>query len=102
MPYETPGKPFLANKTEDYKQAIRYTDNAIGQLLKKLPADTVVVITGDHESIHKFYPQETAAPKNNKLLPFIIYSPTVSGLKINVPAGQTRHDDESDIEVTVE
>jgi lipoteichoic acid synthase len=88
MPFATPGKPFLANKTEDYKQAIRYTDNAIGQLLKKLPADTIVVITGDHESLHKFYPQETAAPKNNKLLPFIIYHQTVSGLKINVPAGQ--------------
>lgn len=88
MPFQTPGKPFLATKTEDYKQVIRYTDNAIGELLKKLPADTVVVITGDHESLHKFYPQETTAPQNNKLLPFIIYQPTLSGQKINVPAGQ--------------
>lgn len=88
MPFRTPDKPLMANKYDDYKQVIKYTDNAIGEMLKKLPPDTVVIISGDHESIHKFYPQEKNAPTNNKMLPFIIYHESISGKKINIPAGQ--------------
>jgi phosphoglycerol transferase MdoB-like AlkP superfamily enzyme len=48
-----------------YLQSVHYTDKHLGRFLDKLRQrgildNTVVVITGDHQGVHKFYPQELA------------------------------------------
>lgn len=84
-----------------YMQAVHYTDKQIGVLLDKLQKDgvldnTVVAIIGDHEGIHKYFPQEIASMKNaeewwkdnKKQLPFIIYNKDISAAEIEITGGQ--------------
>lgn len=87
----------------DYFQSLRYTDKHIGNLLNSLEEwgileDTVVVITGDHRGVHKYYPDKLAELKNpkeswlddeNQTLPLIIYNKSIStGIKNDVVGGQ--------------
>ncbi len=84
-----------------YMQAVHYTDRQIGVLLDKLQKDgvldnTVVAIIGDHEGIHKYFPQEIATMKNaedwwkdnKKQLPLIIYNKDISPAEIGIAGGQ--------------
>lgn len=75
----------------DYLQSIHYVDGAFGRFYDQLKAsgqleDSVLVIYGDHESIHKYH--ETDLPANGKRLPYIIHSPGITGQVIDKPAGQ--------------
>ena len=88
--------PNLANTAcGSYLQSIHYTDAALGDFLSRLQADhqldnTVVAIFGDHQGIHKYFPQECTGllPENNKKIPLIIFSPDLSGRTIPVIGGQ--------------
>lgn len=84
-----------------YLQCIRYTDKHIGLLLDRLDKDgildnTIVAITGDHEGIHKYFPDEIKSMKNtedwwlnnDKLLPLILYNKNISPKEISTVGGQ--------------
>lgn len=80
----------------DYLQSIRYVDTQIGRFLemleeKNLLANTVIVITGDHEGIHKYFGEEMEAyPQyaNGKRLPFIIHHPDLQPKEFRMYGGQ--------------
>ncbi|MES9143960.1 LTA synthase family protein, partial [Cutibacterium acnes] len=72
-----------------YFQCINYTDRAIGEFIESLKQNnlldnSLLVIYGDHQGVHRFYPEEIKkiTPKedwwqeNNKQVPFIIYNPS--------------------------
>jgi lipoteichoic acid synthase len=74
-------------KMGGYFQSMHYTDKQLGIFLdeldnKGLLKDTLVVIYGDHTSIHKFYsdevnqisPSETWWKDNNKEIPLLLYN----------------------------
>jgi len=84
-----------------YFQSVRYTDKVVGDFLNQLKAsnlleNSVIVIYGDHQGVHRFYPQEIKAitPKedwwqeNNKQIPFIIYNPSVNAETIHTSGAQ--------------
>lgn len=70
----------------NYFQSIRYTDEAIGEFITNLEEkneldNTIVVIYGDHEGLHKYYKEDLMTfynkPdwwENNEEVPFIVYS----------------------------
>ena len=77
---------FDQTKLGGYFQSLHYTDKQIGQFIhaldeKGLLENTVIVIYGDHEGIHKYYkdelagiqPQEEWWLENNFKVPLIIY-----------------------------
>lgn len=89
------------SKLGGYYECINYTDKYIGELLKRLDKEgildnTVVVIYGDHEGVHKFYDDEVSAmkdlepwmKKNNKKVPFIIYNKNLEGQTFSKAGGQ--------------
>jgi len=96
MPFELPDNLAtlkLTNKDESsqYLQSIHYLDKCIGQFVKGLKKggyldNTVIVIYGDHEGIHKYY--DTNLPDNNHRIPYIIYVPGMKGVEINKIGGQ--------------
>lgn len=84
-----------------YLQSVHYTDKHLGIFLDNLKKDglldnTVFVFYGDHEGIHKFYPEDikSASPSqpwwldNSKHLPLIIYKSGLKSEEINVTGGQ--------------
>lgn len=84
-----------------YFQSINYTDRYFGELLEYLREEgvlenTVVVVYGDHEGVHKFYDDEVKATNgleswmetNNRKVPLIIYNNEISGKTINIKGGQ--------------
>lgn len=80
-----------ADRTADYLQSIRYVDEAFGSFYRQLEAegllkDSVLVLYGDHEGVHKYYP--TDLPANDKELPFIVHAPGLEGMTIDNPGGQ--------------
>ncbi|GIM28666.1 phosphoglycerol transferase [Clostridium polyendosporum] len=90
------------SKLGGYFESIRYTDKYIGQLLESLDSsgvldNTVVVIYGDHEGVHKFYDDEIKKinfpgnwwKENNRKVPLIIYSKGLEGKKVSVYGGQS-------------
>ena len=94
-------KKFEETKLGGYFQAIHYTDKQIGMFMEKIDKEigldnTVIVVTGDHTGVHKFYQDETSkitpseswwADKNMKI-PVIIYSKGMQGEVVNVTGGQ--------------
>lgn len=79
------------NISTDYLQSIHYVDQEFGKFYKKLRQegileDSVIVIYGDHEGVHKYY--ETDLPDNNREVPFIIHAPGLAGIEIDKPSGQ--------------
>lgn len=99
-PYSLPYKlrelelPSTINSTKmgGYLQSLHYTDKNIGLFLDKLDKagildNTVVVLYGDHEGMHKFYPSEVNLAKpvqdwwndNGGEVPFVIYSKGYKG-----------------------
>lgn len=90
-----------SSKLGGYMQCIRYTDKSIGQLLESMDKDgilnnTIVAITGDHEGVHKYFPDQLKSLKNreawwtdnNKRLPLIVYSKGMSPVEIKTAGGQ--------------
>lgn len=88
-------------KLDGYFQSIHYTDKYLGEMLENLKSsgildNTVVVIYGDHEGIHKFYDDELEGIKdmepwmvsNNKKIPLVIYNKDLKGEKLSVTGGQ--------------
>lgn len=80
-----------SNVTADYLQSIHYVDLVFGDFYKSLDQNgildnSVIVIYGDHEGIHKYY--STELPENNKEVPFIIYSKGFEGFKVDTFGGQ--------------
>jgi len=94
-------KKFEGTKLGGYFEAIHYTDKQIGLFLEKIDKEigldnTVVVVTGDHTGVHKFYQDEISTIKpsepwwaeKNMKIPVIIYSKGLKGEVINVNGGQ--------------
>lgn len=84
-----------------YFQCLNYTDSVIGDFINqlkksKLLDNTVLVIYGDHQGVHRFYDTELKAisPKedwwqeNRKETPFIIYNPSAEPETIHTNGGQ--------------
>ncbi len=84
-----------------YLQCMAYTDYAIGKFLEQakeagLLEDTVVVITGDHGGVHKYYPQWAdgyseeytwMGSSEDYKIPLLIYSPDITGKSIDLYCG---------------
>jgi uncharacterized sulfatase len=94
--------PGYLNKTKlgGYLKSIHYVDEQIGKFLNKLEEDgklknTVVVIYGDHEGVHKYFkddvlkikPQESWF-KNDTKIPLIVYNESINGEEIKTIGGQ--------------
>lgn len=78
-------------RTHDYLQSIHYVDRVFGEFYRDLKSrglleDSVLVIYGDHEGVHKYYPTEL--PDNDKRVPFLIHAPGLAGQVIANPGGQ--------------
>lgn len=84
-----------------YFQAIHYTDKQVGIFLDslekdKLLDDSVIVIYGDHEGVHKYYndqiqqlePSEQWWQENNHRVPLIIYQKQGKGEVVEIVGGQ--------------
>lgn len=94
-------KKFEGTKLGGYFEAIHYTDKQIGLFLEKIDKEvglenTVVVVTGDHTGVHKFYQDEISTIKpseawwadKNMKLPVIIYNKGMKGETIKTNGGQ--------------
>ncbi|MDP4145135.1 MAG: LTA synthase family protein [Bacillota bacterium] len=92
---------FDKNILGDYFQSIHYTDKEIGNFLDTLGKagllqNTVVVIYGDHTSVHKFYSDEADAVRpsqdwwmhNDMRIPLVIYNPSIQGQTLDIQGGQ--------------
>lgn len=84
-----------------YFESIHYTDKALGMFLSLLEKeglldDTVVVISGDHEGVHKYYQRQIDELskkedwwlENNRQIPLIIYSKEMEPKVISTIGGQ--------------
>ena len=84
-----------------YFQCVKYTDTQIGVFLDNLDKsglldNSVVVIYGDHEGVHKFFKDEVDSMKNKESwwdnndlrVPLIIYSKGLKGETISTTGGQ--------------
>ena len=82
-------------------QSFRYVDTQIGRLLGRLREagildHSVVVIYGDHTSVHRFFPDElTKIPTvedwmldDRPVIPLIVYAPGIEGEEFDVVGGQ--------------
>ncbi len=89
------------SKLGGYYECINYTDKYIGDFLDRLDEEgildnTVVVMYGDHEGVHKFYDDEVSAMKdlepwmvkNDKRVPLIIYNKGLEGQTFSKAGGQ--------------
>lgn len=92
---------FNKTKLGGYFQSINYTDEQIGSFLGTLDKsgvldNTVVVISGDHTGVHKYYndevkqvqPQENWWLDDSKRIPLIIYHKGMNGREIAITGGQ--------------
>lgn len=84
-----------------YFQSIHYTDKQLGVFLDSLQRDgildnTVVVLYGDHEGIHKYFPDSLKKinlegdwwQDNHKQTPLIVYHPGLKGEEITTTGGE--------------
>lgn len=89
------------SKIGGYFQCIKYTDKQIGLFLDNLDKNglldnSVVVIYGDHEGVHKFFKDEIDSmgnkeswwTDNNLRVPLIVYSKELKGETISTTGGQ--------------
>ncbi|HJV46735.1 MAG TPA: LTA synthase family protein, partial [Bacillota bacterium] len=85
-------------RVRDYLQTVHYVDHVFGDFLDKfhklgLDKDTVLVIYGDHEGVNKYYSKDVDNSglqwiKNNKIVPLIIYHPSLKGKEVKELGGQ--------------
>ena len=84
-----------------YFQSIKYTDSCLGTFIKELDKsgvldNTVLVIYGDHGSVHKYFNDEIEEIKpsqdwwlnNDNKIPLIIYEKGQAAKKIHTTGGQ--------------
>lgn len=84
-----------------YFQSIKYTDTQLGIFINELEKsgvldNTVLVIYGDHDSVHKYFkdeihdikPSQDWWQENDKKIPLIIYSKGQIAQKIHTTGGQ--------------
>jgi phosphoglycerol transferase MdoB-like AlkP superfamily enzyme len=84
-----------------YFQSMHYTDAQLGMFFKMLSEkgildDTVIVLWGDHEGIHKYYPDEIEKIRpredwwyrNGKRVPLVIYYKGLKGRVITTAGGE--------------
>ena len=84
-----------------YLQSIHYMDKHLGIFLDSLQKDgildnTVVVLYGDHEGIHKYFPDSLNKVElegdwwqdNHKQTPLIVYQPGMKGEEIKTTGGE--------------
>lgn len=83
-----------------YFQAIHYADEQIGNFIngldkKGLLDNTMVVIYGDHEGVHKYYNDEITSLSefqpwwnNDSKIPLIIYNKNIKGKEITTAGGE--------------
>jgi lipoteichoic acid synthase len=84
-----------------YLQSVHYTDKHLGVFLDSLQKDgildnTVVVLYGDHEGIHKYFPDSLKTidlqgdwwQDNHKQTPLIVYQPGLKGEEITTTGGE--------------
>lgn len=81
----------VADETSAYLQSIAYTDKAFGEFYEQLAAEglldnTALILYGDHEGVHKYFP--TALPANNSEIPFLIHIPGMQGFTVEKNGGQ--------------
>ena len=96
MPFEAADKVESINVENDdytgkYLRCINYTDRVLGQFYERLEKsghldNTVIVIYGDHEGVHKYYP--TTLPNNEHRIPYLIHIPGMDGMVISKVGGQ--------------
>lgn len=80
----------------DYLQSVHYVDQQIGHFLQQLNQkgilqNSMVVIYGDHEGVHKYFHKEMVGfPEfaNRKRVPLIIYHPGMEPKAIETVGGQ--------------
>lgn len=97
MPEELKGlklsRSLASNTMGDYLQAVHFVDGVLGRFLDEaetrgLLDNTVLLFTGDHRGIHKYYPfdinklssadyKEWMGRNNDASLPIIIYDPSM-------------------------
>ncbi|MBU3107398.1 sulfatase-like hydrolase/transferase [Clostridium gasigenes] len=88
-------------KLGGYFHSIHYTDKYLGEFLKQLKTNgilnnTAIAIYGDHEGVHKFYPDEIASindlepwmNENNRKIPLVIYNNELEGKTFSMYGGQ--------------
>ncbi len=88
-------------KLGGYFESIKYTDSCLGTFIDELDKsgvldNTVLVIYGDHDSVHKYFNDEVAEIQpcenwwldNDKKIPLIIYSKGQKPQKIHTTGGQ--------------
>ncbi|MCX7745701.1 MAG: LTA synthase family protein [Clostridia bacterium] len=89
------------SKLGGYFQSVHYVDKHLGIFLDNLKKggildNTLVVITGDHEGVHKYYPGEIKSLskiedwwlENDKHIPLIVYNQAIQGEELKVYGGQ--------------
>ncbi|HWQ88796.1 MAG TPA: LTA synthase family protein [Desulfitobacteriaceae bacterium] len=81
----------VTDETSAYLQSIAYTDEAFGKFYEQLAAEglldnTALILYGDHEGVHKYYP--TPLPANNSEIPFLIHIPGMQGFTVDKNGGQ--------------
>lgn len=92
-------KKLSANTMGHYLQAVHYVDGVLGRFLEEAGArgyldNTVILFTGDHRGVHKYYPHEInklsdadykvwMGRNNDASIPIIIYDPSM-------PEGEAR------------
>jgi phosphoglycerol transferase MdoB-like AlkP superfamily enzyme len=81
------------NAFTDYLLSIHYTDEMFGAFYDRLETegylkDSVLVIYGDHEGIHKYYGADSELPENGSKVPFIIHIPGMKGFVSDKAGGQ--------------
>jgi len=88
-------------KLGGYFQSIKYTDSCLGTFIDELDKsgvldNTVLVIYGDHDSVHKYFNDDIQSIKpaqewwkdNDKRVPLIIYEKGQTAQKIHTTGGQ--------------
>lgn len=80
-----------SDSTSDYLQSIRYADAALGDFYSALESrgileDSVIVIYGDHEGVHKY--NDTWLPRNSDEVPLLIHAPGFAGFEVENMGGQ--------------
>lgn len=79
------------DETARYLQSINYVDKCFGDFYDQLDKNgfldnSVLIIYGDHEGIHKYFP--TTLTDNNKIIPYIVYAKGMDGVVIDNIGGQ--------------
>ncbi len=95
------GENLADTRLGGYFQSINYTDKCIGEFLEELDKsgtldNTVLVIYGDHDSVHKYFNDEIQGIKpsqqwwleNDKKIPLIIYTKGQQPQTIHTTGGQ--------------